>query len=434
MPRIIFHRAKNLHFGITQDMPGIIDAIKELHEEDPQINLESKEITLTTTDLEQPVFPSGILADEEFYESEELKFTQENEPKVVKILEEIALILKDPNRVFNYLKDLDCALGEKMEEHGIELPNNHPQYLISSFGNFVPGPWPENYKPLKKEKILNQILLERERAAGINLDGIGVFQGFVGNNHANEFVKDGHIFSEDEQRSKFLFHGKYTHRLFFELLRQAAKCGEIDLSVDGEELTQKQLIQIMIFTWSKSSGFSTWASLLDSSWETHEKLDKLGACDEESYRARALNPDNYCFGSRSPFVFKSLLTCLGGDEIPNISRYLLDGHYKQVARMVYKIRGEDESGILARIPDEFIYTCCMDAMSTGVEFRPEDVSYDFPFLTSSMVRKTEPFGPRYVENIRRKIDGGNPVGSTHSYESIRAYASHKLSESPSKSK
>ncbi|MBU6140636.1 MAG: hypothetical protein KGP29_03645 [Proteobacteria bacterium] len=420
---VLFHRTRDLHFGDEKDMPELISLIgRSFYEPCPA--LESKELIIKPTNIDEPIFPLGIIVDEDADFAEGFAISEENKGQVVNMLERIAQILKNPAEVFRHLKDLDRAIGEKMRARNIEEIDNSPIHLIAGVGNFIPGPWPKDYRPLKKEKILHRELLERENAAGINLDGVGVFSGFINANSANEFVRDGHVFSENEQASKLLFHGKYSHRLFFEIVRQAIKSGEVDLIIDGKELTQQQLMQIMVYSWNEKSGLSTWSSLIDSTEETNAQI---GECDREEYRARALNPDYYCFSSRSPFVFRSLLTCFGRDEIPHLSRYLLDSHYKQVAQMVYKIRGGDESSILSAIPDEFIYTCCMDAMSTGSKFRPEELGPDFPFLTNSIITKTESFNGEYDRNIRRKKDRGDQVDSSHSYESISAYTAHKLS-------
>jgi hypothetical protein len=137
-----------------------------------------------------------------------------------------------------------------------------------------------------------------------------------------------------------------------------------------------------------------------------------------------LDPRTYDFNSRSPFIFRSLITCFGGDELPNLSSYLLDSHYKEVAQMIYKIRGGDFERKLDEVPYEFIYTCCMDAMSTGKEFNQEEITGDFPFLVEDKIENTQRFSSKYSKEIRRKNTKTEAADKIF-YDSIYTYIEEK---------
>lgn len=425
MLSIKYHQTKNPYFGVNEhgknkDLQELTDSILSASP------IEIKEINLDLRTEPQPTFREGIAFDEEQENgADSLQINEQNKDEIAEILRQIAAIMSNPETIFRHLKDLDYTLGEKLREQGIELIDNRPQYLIASAGSFVPGPWPENYRPLRKNKLLNQELLRRENEHGINLDGVAMFDGFVGNDEANQFVNDGHIFSEEEQKAKFLFHGKYTHRLCFEIIRKAAESEELSLKVNERDLTQKQLLQITTSTWCKNSGISTWGVLTDSSEESNQLIEGSTKLNEEEYRKRSLDYKNYSFSGRSPFVFKSLITCFGGGELPNLSSYLLDSHYKQVAQMVYKIRGNDLENSLETLPDKVIYTHLIDAISTGEKYRIENILSDFPFLAKNKSKKTEEFSPKYNKNIRQKKSHPKNDAESHHYASIRDYIKEK---------
>ncbi len=428
MPRIKFHKTDDPYFGLSQEsrsnksIEEIIDSIESRWIGSP-LNLEEIDVEPLAITRSKPIFASGIEEDLE-EDFGDLEFSEKSKKQITEIFEKIAQILEDPHRIFHYLQSLDRALGERMAAQGIGEIDNRPQYLIAGVGNFIPGPWPENYRPLKKNKALDLELLEREQRVGLNLDGVGKFFGFVGNDSANEFVKEGHIFTENEHSSKFLFHGKYTHRLAFEVIRQAAQSGDLDLTIGNSELTQKQLLNLITFTWGKESGLMSWGLLLDYSKSAEAASKHEREPDGFEKRMSDLDPRTYDFNSRSPFIFRSLITCFGGDELPNLSSYLLDSHYKEVAQMIYKIRGGDFERKLDEVPYEFIYTCCMDAMSTGKEFNQEEITGDFPFLVEDKIENTQRFSSKYSKEIRRKNTKTEAADKIF-YDSIYTYIEEK---------
>ncbi len=414
MPKVKFHKTENYFFGLSE----ISGKNKDLEEIDIELNSASSE---------QPIFKE-IFIDEDA-DLEKLGIGFENLDQLKEIFENIGRILQDPSQVFKYLKNLDSALGQRAQELGLELKNNKPEYLICGAGNFVAGPWPENYQPLRKGKILHHELLKRENEAGLNLQGVPVFRGFVIHEEANKAVGDGNIFTEDEQVGRLILHGKYTHRLFFEIIREAEKAGDLKLEIDGRSLSQKQLLNAMISTWGTSSNHqaSSWSLLIDFLRESEDRFDYSS---EFSIRSSGLNPHDYCFSSRSPLVLKSLLTCFGHEEIPHLSSYLLDSHYKQIAQMVGKIK-ENSGSRLDEVPDQLIYTSCIDAITTGREFLPSEIKSDFDFLAQNKDNKYVEFAPNFDKNISRKREGTE--GEIGKYESIGDYIRKKQTSSEPKS-
>ncbi len=427
MPKIKYYKTTNPYFGLNQkertnkNIEEVVGSIESRWAE--SLSFDEIDIKLKPIERQKPLFPARINEDlEENFDG--VEFSEYSRKRITEIFEKIGEILEDPCRVFHYLQNLDQALGDRMKKQGIDKIENQPQYLIAGAGNFIPGPWPQNYRPLKKNKALDLELLEREREVGINLDGVGKFFGFVGTDAANQFVSDGHIFAEDEHSSKFLFHGKYSHRLAFEVVRQAAKSGELDLSIGETKLTQKQLLNLAAFTWSAESNLMSWGLLFDYSKSAEASYKGQKESDSFEKRMRDLDPKNYDFNSRSPFIFKSLITCFGADEVPNLSAYLLDSHYKEVAQMINKIRKSDPNRRLADISDEFIYTCCMDAMSTGNQFNSGEITENFPFLVGNKIENTQKFSPKYSEGIRRK-DPKTRAADKNFYDSIHTYVEEK---------
>ncbi len=351
----------------------------------------------------------------------------------------MARILQTPELVFEYLQSLDQALAIRMAAHGIEPFNNSPSYLICGAGNFIPGPWPQGYQPLNKRRQLSKELLHREQECGINLEGVAVFTDAVEGKVAARFAEAGNIFSEVEQNNKFLFHGKFSHRLFFEIVRQASKKGDLDLTVDGQKLTQKQLLQILNSTYlvpspeeALSSSYSSeimWNRVLDTTTDSSKPLRKIGIAGGSEAREGVLNPNNYSFSCRSPFVLKSLITCFGKEKLPNLCGYMLDGHYKQVAQMVYKLRSNDLENSLGEVPDQFIYQKLMIAMSTARYVFPGDVGERFPFTQrSNKSLKTASLDEeKYGQNVRLVAESSH-LERPIKYESLAGYSKIKSEE------
>ena len=418
------HRITNSAFGACyDDMKSLSGEIEKRYADAKSFVPDSFEPKLEKFISQNSDFYKGLEVDEKDNDFEGFRITPENTHEVERIIGDMINIMRDPKAIFKYLKNLDNDVGNEAAKRGITLSDNSPQYLICGAGNFIPGPCPQGYRPLRKEKILNELLLERERQHGFNLDGVALFAGFVDPEDADKFVKEGNLFSEDEQLGKLLLHGKYSHRLFFEIMRQAVESDDLDLHVDGQKLSQKQLLQILISTKvnSPDGKQSSWAAVLDSIDDNIEIVREAAG----NRRQAILDPDNYNFSCRSPFVLKSLITCFGKDELPNLTSYLLDSYYKQLIQLADRVK-ESGEGSVAKIPHEFIAHNCLEAMTTGRCIFPGDVGENFAFQGNKEKRteKTAPFSDKFSENIRRKIDNPKPVAS-HYYDSMEEYLKEK---------
>ncbi len=286
--------------------------------------------------------------------------------EALRITNEIANILRDPQIMAKYLRDLDEELGRKMLEQGIEFSDaDLPQYVIAGKGNFIAGPPPEGYVYRTKNYLLDQLLLRNEMAAGINQEGYTPeFYGIIDYDTADSFVAEGHIFSENEQIDNILLHGKYSHRLMFEVIRKASECGDLNLNSSQQQLTHKQLLEMLVLVDYNENNL--WAHLLDNTDDTTYFTPALDADEiDYSHNIGALfRPQNYCYSSRSPFVFKSLLTCFGTElELPNLQHYLLDSHWKQVRKITDRALESDKEGKLTeRLSPSDLYTNCVKSL------------------------------------------------------------------------
>ncbi len=438
MPIISFYPIpqEEIYFGADESSSDLIAQIKEKFLATESDKLESKEIELASS-YEHLLFQG--LRFKEGNNFEGFQITLQNSQRICEIAEQMARILQTPELVFEYLQDLDQALAARMAAHEIEPFNNSPSYLICGAGNFIPGPWPQDYRPFNKRRQLSEELLRREQECGINLEGVAVFTDAVEGKVAARFAKAGNIFSEVEQNNKFLFHGKFSHRLFFEIVRQAGKIGDLDLTVEGQELTQRQLLQIINSTHlvasfeeelsSSDSGNVIWSRVLDTTSDSSKPLRKIGIAGSAAVREGVLNSNNYSFSCRSPFVLKSLITCFGKEKLPNLCGYMLDGHYKQVAQMVYKLRSEDVENSLGEVPDQFIYQKLMIAMSTGRYVFPGDVGEKFSFTQeSNKALKTTPLDEEKYGQGVRVVTESSHLERPIKYESLADYSKIKSEE------
>ena len=266
------------------------------------------------------------------------------------------------------------------------------------------GPAPKSYQSFHKGGILNKIPLRREQETGINIDGVATFDDFVNYKIADDFVAKGHLFSENEQAINILQHGKYSHRLAFEIFRQAQKKGLLDLSYgdEGQSLTYQQLLEI--FTKMQIHGRSAWA----------DSIDRVTFTLSSNPR----NPNNYDSDCGSPFILTSIIAARG-EAVPSLQKYILDNHYKQRARMVRKLRIDDKDGILAEVPDDFIETQCSTFMDHGM---PVDF-IKTPF-EAEQKHKYKPFSDQYEGTgvVRKKSETSLEVKK---YESLQEFAAHK---------
>ena len=258
---------------------------------------------------------------------------------IKRIFAEIVAILQNPESVARHLKSLDDAIGvtiASLEYSEADLP----QYLIPARGYFIAGPPPENYQPRNQGRSLDQELLKREMTHYINKEGFTPkFVGLINRNKANNFINEGHLFSEDAQVDNLLLHSKYSHRLHHEVIRNAVEAGDIDLSIgNNKTLSQRELLILLTTTTTNRS--SLWDCLIDSLDDSLMPISSVTlpkdhfVAHENSYSV-----ENFSYSSRSPFTINSLITCFGADlGVPNLQHYLLNSHWKEAAQMVEKAR------------------------------------------------------------------------------------------------
>ncbi len=273
-----------------------------------------------------------------------------SEKDIKKIFADIVKIMQNPESVAKHLKNLDEEIGRKIAplEYG---EADLPQYLIPARGYFIAGPPPENYQPRNQGRSLDQELLKREMAAGINIEGFTPkFVGLINRKKANQFINEGHLFAEDVQVNNLLLHSKYSHRLHHEIIRNAVAAEELDLSIgNNKKLDQKELLTLL--TTYTTNGSSLWDCLIDSLDDSLISVESVTSKrDLFGTHKNLYSVENFSYSSRSPNTINSLITCFGADlDLPNLQHYLLNSHWKEAAQMVEKAREiiEEDRGAAA---------------------------------------------------------------------------------------
>jgi len=251
---------------------------------------EFKSIQIEAPATEQPL----TVLSEALMHSDNLSF-QISATDITRIMNQIILILRQPNLVAELLKDLDHALSEEMKKNGIQFSEKDlPEYVIAGKGHFIPGPPPEGYHPRKKARILDALLLKREMDQNVNPEGVSPkFTGFVDFEKADPFVAAGHIFTENKQVSRLLLHGSLTHRIIIDAIWRAKENGKLNFQYgDGKELSLKQLIELLVNTthyFDVRKIMSLWTITIDYLGDT-----KYAPNADSNF----LNTDNYSFSCR----------------------------------------------------------------------------------------------------------------------------------------
>jgi ankyrin repeat protein len=348
-----------------------------------------------------------LSADKLIIPSKGLSFTISNQD-IFRLMNQMIEIVINPKKVALLLKPLDDALSESMKSSGINFTENElPQYLIAGMGHYMPGPPPSDYQPWMKARLLDNLLLAREKSVGINIEGYTPkFVGLVPQEKGNDFVSQGHLFAEDVQVSRLLVHGKYSHRLIFEVFRSAIKSNQINLTItNGTELSFRQLLELLVSVQYESN--SLWQVILDT------VSDIVVAVSNNDARP-LLDPDNYNFSCRSPLVLMSLILCFGNElELPHLQHYLLDSHWKEAYCMVGRIIHE-ELDALSQTKKDVIYTYCMEALSTPRYGGPGEFGVWIPFEVPLSIQryhsKYQPYKSESDLNIFKKELSTHPVG------------------------
>jgi len=338
--------------------------------------------------------------------SGELSFAIEPH-EIVRIANDIAELLRSTDRVARHLQSLDSELGRRMSEDEIEFSEDDlPQYLIAGKCSFLPGPKPEGYHFRKKNYLLDKLLLEREMAQGINSEGYNAeFKGFVPFIAANFFVLDGHLFSENEQVDNNLIHGKYSHRLSFEIFREAVKNDDLNLKLkSGHELNTRELLEFLIkikMGNSPKQNFSLWTYLIDSADDSVFIKPRGREIDLGANHPDLFDHHNYSYSSRNPATLKAILTCFGRElQLPNLQHYLLDSHWKQVNKITQRVLLNDITGILDDMPAADLATNCLKViMCNGLDpttFAPSPITLRMEDISDSA---RQPFSEKYDAGI-----------------------------------
>ncbi|WP_454783252.1 hypothetical protein [Legionella sp. WA2022007384] len=370
---------------------------------EPNFKVDKEQITIQAPKAPPPTVKADDLNIPEFL----LKDLTSDE--IVNIANQLIRFAYDPLKVTHHLKDLDEVLGKQMQASP-NLPsqqNSLPTYLIAGRGNFIPGAPPPNYQPLKKGRMLDAILLEREGLRDVNKHGFIVkFIGYVSSMIADRIVSSGQLFNENKQVNRVLLHGSYTHRLLLEAFAKAVEKGDIDLNIKSEKkLDFVHLLHILVSVKSKN-GLSLWEMGLDS------------VEDSERSSNAPLDSKQFSFSCRSPFVFNSLLLCFGKElGLPNLQTYMLDSHYKAAYEMV--LRSKEKMAKADKLPDyseidisdERIYERCMEYFSIMAESYGE-VGGNTPFTIDelSMLSDERYISSMWGPSVRMKISAPQNPG------------------------
>ncbi|OGT40180.1 MAG: hypothetical protein A3F12_07965 [Gammaproteobacteria bacterium RIFCSPHIGHO2_12_FULL_38_14] len=362
-------------------------------------------------------FPVGFFVDQLITLPHDLSFSI-SQAKARKILAQVCDITSSPKKVAKYLKPLNDELASLMRANELNINQDYiPDYLLTGNGFFIPGP--SKYPPYKKGKLLDQLLLQREQAEGVNLDGTVKFVDVIPEDRVNRIVSKGYLFSEETMIAGINFHGSYTHRLILQALWEGGKKGVIDLTVDKKtkkKLNFLQFIELLIL--AKYNDDSFWATAFDSATDSVYKAIRYSG--KRSY----LDPKTYAFSNRSPFVMNMMLICLGKKlDLLALQLYLLDSFYKTSLRMIalaeHHIRKEISS---AELDTENMYIQCMNILATQPE-KLEDVGGRtfFTYHHSSLpnayhLQKYDLVEPGVIKKIEGKGKGKVRIGPYKSAE------------------
>ena len=155
-----------------------------------------------------------------------------------------------------------------------------------------------------------------------------IFSGFVEPAIANAFVAAGHVFIEDAQVARGLWHGIHSHRLqIFVLLRRFE---QIQFTFDnGNPLTSATLLQLLTHC-------GLWGEMLDKNAHAQSVLSK----DERRDPSLGyINPQTFqpIFSARGPAVLNAFLLCFGDAVgLPCLQQAMLTEHYLHLGSMAQR--------------------------------------------------------------------------------------------------
>jgi len=321
------------------------------------------------------------------------------ETKVREIHDAILAFLRDPIKVAQCLKSLDDELAKKGE-----IENVKPALYIKKSALLFPGPPSKSYIPAKKHGALDKLLLKKEREAGINSEGVTKFIGFVYPFYGDDYVSRGNLFRE----GAFVTHGKDTHRLVFHAIMQAMEDEILHFSWnDGTAIKPKELLEIFVTAKTDDGKYtktSLWEHLIDNSQDIahDEELDRLS------------------FSSSVPATFNSLLLCFGEElQLPSISSYLLDGHYKELFRMMAEFCVINDIDIAKLNPNHLYQVTMLSAICDRNIYAQIDSPFARDVEKVKQSQKYQAVGDEPSGIFKRKSDAKD--GPYESYGSLENY-------------
>ncbi|MGZ5802007.1 MAG: hypothetical protein ACXWJZ_15390 [Burkholderiaceae bacterium] len=224
----------------------------------------------------------------------------------------------------------------------------HPvtQILMGPDGYFLPSL--NGIKPFPtKGHILETLLRNREEQAGINIDCVPVADGYAGVREANDVLADdqgsAHLFKENEAHSDFLLHGKNTHRLQWECIRQWVQKGKLTLpkKTDGTTLSFAELNAIFAHVMVDRPGQaleSLWQFTIDNISDLHGYDIEPPNTDDDDYLPFLHRGPSDGVSGVAPMEFISTIKCFGKElGLPYLQTCLVDSQIKQVNKMASRL-------------------------------------------------------------------------------------------------
>lgn len=329
---------------------------------------------------------------------------------ITKILNQLISFTNDPIQVSEHLKSLNDTLREAMDRNNFPpQQDNSPAYLIEGLGIFVPGPPPEDYRPLKKSRLLDSILLEREMKEGINKLGFSLkLIGLIKDTTTNTIVRNAQLYGENQQITRLHEHGSHTHRIMMEAIRKAIEAGKIDLTISkGVKLTFPQLLELLVAAriTTKSQTLTAWDYIMDSVGDTY-------TCSMNY----PYDSSKYSTSFRSAETMNSILLCFGKElGLPDLQLYLLDNYYKETYKIVHRARQKLvlQYNLKTPISNEDLYIKCMNIIATlNTNFESLE-----PFSFFNPPAMEVILNPHYEKNplmpgvVKRKPNTESKIGS-----------------------
>jgi len=401
-----------------------------------------------------------IIEDDFFHPNDEITITRKEgifpeitieDDEIIRITNDVIKIFRNPHSIAKHLEHLEGELAKFSSDLDLELDQIEPQYLIVGQGHYMPGPPPNNYQPRKKFNKLDEILLDHEKEEGINSAGkTPRFVGIIPSNTFYNFISKGNLFDEEEQTGRLIMHGKYSHRLAFEVIRQTVKSRELDFELkSGETLTQLQFLKLINAVKIKKEtsahkklGITTkdevlWVTMFDTVRDIDKATGGYSSSQKNYFEKTKYNP-SCC----SPMVFKSILTCFGKElNLPNLRGCLLDSHYKKIEQMKICIKTQDIDYKLKDAAEDDLYTHLLISLSAANEYPAGAVYKDeytakqaFPFSLTENEALMQPKYEVFDNNLNKKIKIKKPKkivptdSSTNYYESMEDYRTYKTEQ------